>query len=194
MAYNITLTGKNNKEAKQLLLKSVKIINKTGLDYWLEGGTLLGIYRENRLLPWDNDVDISMLFPGTQKINELIANLKKKGLRVRVRTFSKDCSPLNEGELKLIKIRKKHFFGLVKGNVCLEIFIKHTIDKNTYWQIGNKVKYVPSKFYKKLKTLSFENFRYKVPYDLEAYLSYRYGDWKTPQKNWNTFRDDKAIQ
>ena len=30
------------------------------IPYWLEGGTLLGIIRENRLLPWDNDMDISM--------------------------------------------------------------------------------------------------------------------------------------
>jgi len=36
------------------MLQSVAtIFNNCNIDYWIEGGTLLGIRRENRLLPWD---------------------------------------------------------------------------------------------------------------------------------------------
>lgn len=194
MAYDITLEGKNNMEALQLLENVSKILQKNNLDYWLEGGTLLGIRRENRLLPWDNDVDLSMMYPGDNNLDLLISELKKNGLRIRVRNFSAPCHPLSLDTVKIIKIRNKKLLGLMKGKVCLEIFIKYKIKEQAYWQIGDKVKSVPYAFYKELKTTSFKGYHYKIPKDTDSYLSYRYGDWKTPVKDWNTFTDDKAIK
>jgi hypothetical protein len=38
----------------------VKILNDNNINYWLCHGTLLGIIRENRLLPWDHDIDFAI--------------------------------------------------------------------------------------------------------------------------------------
>ncbi|WP_298286648.1 LicD family protein [uncultured Lutibacter sp.] len=192
MAYNITLTGKNNKEALDLLELSAKIMNTCKLVYWLEGGTLLGIRRENRLLPWDNDLDFSLMYPGKPKLDTLINQLKSEGLRVRVRKF-KNTLPFKNGDLRIIKVRKKKLFGLLKGNVCLDIFIKYNYNEKAYWQIGNKVKNVPYKFYATVKEIKFNNYSYSIPKLTDEYLTYRYGNWKVPVKNWNTFTDDNAL-
>ena len=194
MAYDITLTGKNKTEALQLLKEVASVLDSCKLDYWLEGGTLLGIIRENRLLPWDNDVDLSMMIPEKNQLNELIATLKKSGLRVRVRTFSENSKPLKEGNVRIIKIRNKRFFGLLKGKVCLEIFVKYNINGKAYWQIGEKVKNVPFEFYSDLKTVDFNGKNYSIPEKTIEYLTYRYGDWQTPVKEWDTFKDDKALK
>jgi phosphorylcholine metabolism protein LicD len=37
----------------------VEILNKNNINYWLCHGTLLGVIRENRLLPWDHDIDFA---------------------------------------------------------------------------------------------------------------------------------------
>lgn len=51
MAYNIRLEGRNLAIAERMLFNIVHILNRCEITYWLEGGTLLGIRREDRLLP-----------------------------------------------------------------------------------------------------------------------------------------------
>lgn len=193
MAYKITLSNKNKEIAESLLLDVAKSLNILSVNYWLEGGTLLGIKRESRLLPWDNDLDLSINSSEVSKIDDLIINLKSKNLRVRVRKFDSTSEFFNRGDIRIIKIRNKRFFNLLKGSVCLEIFVKYPKKENTYWMIGNTTKNVPSKYYARLQSIKFKDYFFSIPILTEEYLTYRYGDWKTPVKEWNTFTDDKAL-
>lgn len=193
MAYNITLEGSNLKEAERLLREITTIFEQHKVVYWLEGGTLLGIRRENRLLPWDNDLDISMHAQETDKLAALIKSLKKNQYRVRLRYFEDESPEFKKGTLRMMKVRKRRFFGLIKGTVCLDVFVKYTKEENTYWEIANKTKSVPKHFYASFKNVLFQNKDYSIPTDTDAYLSFRYGNWQTPVKEWNTFTDDNAL-
>ena len=193
MAYDITLEGKSLKEAEKLLKRVTKIVEQQQILYWLEGGTLLGIRRENRLLPWDNDLDISVHQTEIPKLNSLIQNLKIEGYRIRTRYFSVTSNEFKKGDLRMIKIRNKRFCDLVNGKVCLDGFIKYSHDQSTYWEIDNKTKSVPMRFYESFKTISFQDKNYSIPEDTDGYLTSRYGDWQTPVKDWNTSTDDKAL-
>lgn len=83
MAYDITLEGKNKDIAERMLERVAKIFDDCNIDYWLEGGTLLGIRRENRLLPWDNDIDVSMMVVQYSKLEKFYAALKSSNFRVK---------------------------------------------------------------------------------------------------------------
>ena len=193
MAYDITLEGKNLVQAENLLSEVTSIFESCNITYWLEGGTLLGLRREGRLLPWDNDLDISIHDSEFIKLSLLQSTLKKKGYRVRTRVFEKDSDVFKKGDLRMIKIRTKRFFGILKGNVCLDVFIKYTKDEKTYWEIANKVKNVPSKYYDTFKTFDFKGKPYAIPELTDEYLTYRYDDWQTPVKDWDTAKDDRAL-
>jgi phosphorylcholine metabolism protein LicD len=193
LAYKITLSNKNKEIAESLLLDVAKSLDILSVNYWLEGGTLLGIKRESRLLPWDNDLDLSINSSEVSKIDDLIINLKSKNLRVRVRKFDSTSEFFNKGDIRIIKIRNKRFFNLLKGSVCLEIFVKYPKKENTYWMIGNTTKNVPSKYYANQQTIKFKDYLFSIPVLTEEYLTFRYGDWKKPVKEWNTFTDDKAL-
>ena len=193
MAYDITLEGNNLIEAERLLNEVTSIFESCEINYWLEGGTLLGIRRENRLLPWDNDLDISIHESELSKLDILLSALKKRGFRIRLRKFDKDSKFFKKGNLRMIKIRNKSFFGLLKGKVCFDVFIKYTHEGKTYWEIDNKTKNVPSKYYETFTTKKFKSKEYQIPKLTDDYLTYRYGDWQTPVKIWNTSIDDKAL-
>ncbi|MFG6687181.1 LicD family protein [Mariniflexile sp. HNIBRBA6329] len=193
MAYNISLEGKNTVIAERMLEDVGKILDDCKIKYWLEGGTLLGIRRENRLLPWDNDIDISMMVSEKSKLDNFHNQLKQKKYRVRFRLFQESIPPFKQGDIRMIKIRERRFFGLLKGTVCLDVFIKYPKDDNSYWEIDNKVKCVPSKFYSSFKAINFKGHDYSIPEFTDEYLTYRYGDWETPIKDWDTSKDDKAL-
>lgn len=190
MAGKNRLEGKNEAIALKMLKDVTDLLDINNIEYWLEGGTLLGVIRENRLLPWDNDLDISIK---EKDANKLIHVVKKLNYRVRFREFEKDDAPFKKGIKRLIKISNKKFI-FFKGEVTLDIFIKFEKENEFFWQVGTKKKSVPAYFYKELIKYNFNSKEYLVPQLYEEYLTHRYGDWKTPVKEWNTFTDDKAIK
>ena len=44
----------------EILFEVCDILKINSINYWICHGTLLGIVRENRILPWDNDIDIGV--------------------------------------------------------------------------------------------------------------------------------------
>ena len=44
----------------EVLFKACKILDDNEINYWICNGTLLGVIRENRILPWDHDIDIAV--------------------------------------------------------------------------------------------------------------------------------------
>ncbi|MBK3519498.1 LicD family protein [Carboxylicivirga marina] len=193
MSGTATLEGRKNKKAQKLLERVVSIADKCNLDYWLEGGTLLGIVRENRILPWDNDLDISVRDVSDKDIENFVKALKKDGLRLRMRLFTHDYSFAKTGDYRLLKIRTK-FLWFIKGPVVLDVFFKKTEGNHVKWVINKTQKQVPSHFHDESTTITFNNYQYKTPKNYREYLTYRYGDWQVVRKDWDTYEHDSAIE
>ncbi len=195
MAGKLKLEGDLLNKALKMLKKVSNIFDDNSISYVLEGGTLLGIIRENRLLPWDNDLDITITEDFIPQLLKVRHKIWKAGFRTRIRYHKKNIGPFKKGEIRMMKIqtRKYYFF---KDKSLLDIFIKRKSEGKYFWTVGAKnpvLKSVDAKFYENFSTVNFNDYNYSIPKEFEEYLTCRYGNWKITQKEWNFKKDDKAI-
>ncbi|MFQ6607383.1 MAG: LicD family protein [Fidelibacterota bacterium] len=196
MSGKYRLEGKNADVAVRMLEKITTIFEECGIKYVLTAGTLLGIYRENRFLPWDNDLDLRVFHEDMDKIIKAISKIKWAGYLVRVRYQHKDDPPLKLDDIRIVKIyNRKYLF--TKGEVMMDCFIATRYNDQYIWSCGGFKHYtkksVPSRYYDDLDGVVFKGKQYAVPAHIEEYLTFRYGDWKTPQEKWDYRKDDGAI-
>ncbi|HKK69388.1 MAG TPA: LicD family protein, partial [Bacteroidales bacterium] len=89
-----------------MLRDTANILDRCGIDYVLEAGTLLGVVREHRLLPWDNDIDITITKQFQEKLLKNRWRFWLKGYRTRVKYYKKSMGPFEKGEVRMMKLQK----------------------------------------------------------------------------------------
>lgn len=188
------LEGDVAKKAINMLSHISAVLDKFKVKYNLEGGTLLGIIREDRLLPWDDDLDITITSSELPSALNALNTLDKK-YRIRYRFHFTNHKAITKGKLRLIRItdRKLFFF---KGKVRMDIFIKYKDAEHYYWTVGSPtdfvIKKIPTSFYENLFSYKWKEVSYLIPHNYDDYLSLRYGNWKEAVKVWDCKSDDKA--
>ena len=194
MSGDLKLTGSIAEIAKKALRDTCQLLDQHHIPYVLEGGTLLGIVRENRLLPWDNDVDITVTEDQLDKIKNLKWRFLWMGYEIKMRRAKEDMPHFPKGSVRLVKVRKINFFKKNLG--ILDIFVKRRVEDKYFWivgQHGHVLKSVASYFYEKRTRYLFDGYNYQVPEQYEEYLTCRYGNWREPVKDYNFKTDDKSI-
>lgn len=136
------------------------ILDEIGLEHFVGFGTLLGIYRDKQLIPYDKDIDLCTLDPkGKGKVKKALESglFAKKGIRAfkgRAFTFERDGISL---DIYFFKRHKAHIF--------------------------NCGRYQFSEQQTPFIEIEFNGKFYKAPNDIERYLEVRYGPkWKTPKR------------
>jgi lipopolysaccharide cholinephosphotransferase len=197
MAGDIKLVGKNAERAEKMLSEIASVFATDQVPYCIDGGTLLGIIRESRLLPWDNDMDMYIASSNIEKLKKSLFKLKLKGYKIRFRFAEQDIGPIKTGDLRLIKIKRRQWF-FMQDPIVTDIFVKYHHNGKAHWIVGDKqktvLKSVDEKFYQTFDRINFKDIDLPIPSLINDYLVARYGDWKTPVKEWNFLKDDKAIQ
>lgn len=155
-----------------------KILRIYNIDYWAEGGTLLGALRHKGIIPWDEDADLQILDVDEFKIEQIRNPLKIFGYELTktwwgYKIFPQDGVPI------------KNFSWKYPG---LDIFVA-TIDKDKYGDDILIYKYPKAQqHFKKcwsyyrdifpLKRYKFGSFEINGPNNPYTYLQSCYGhDW-----------------
>ncbi len=91
------------------VLKDVSgLLAENNINFWVCHGTLLGIIRENRLLPWDRDIDVAVWDHETDR-DKVAAIFESKGYKQEVFYADVDSLHFHRGEKNIdINFFKQH--------------------------------------------------------------------------------------
>ncbi len=190
----IELTGHNYTIARQLLLDVVDACNAVGVDYALEGGTLLGIARDGDLIPWDKDVDLTLDSSSIERFKTQYPGLRARGWRIADHYLMPcDDDAWRGGQLRSIKIRNQRFRRFGRGRIVLDIFIRYRHGDYHWWAHRGNVNRIAAEHFDHCGFLEFAGRKMRVPGSHERYLDMMFGDWRTPDPQFNGSRLDGTI-
>ena len=66
----------------QETLKTLNLFLKENeIDFWVEAGTALGIYRDNEIMPWDHDMDVAIWYDQMPELKNFYDYFEPLGLK-----------------------------------------------------------------------------------------------------------------
>jgi phosphorylcholine metabolism protein LicD len=152
---------------------------KMNIPLYVNNGTLLGIIRDKKILSWDTDVDLAIL--------------EKEALKINMEKFiMQTLYKLKDTQVKITKLidassRTLSFkIDFKKNNIIsFPISIEYMgIQDDLVIELVSLGQFkAPKKHILNLNTIYFNNHKILIPNNVESYLTYIYGDWKTPKKN-----------
>ncbi|MBE6288214.1 MAG: hypothetical protein E7099_08540 [Mediterranea massiliensis] len=166
------------------------VLKQSGNDFFIDAGTLIGIYRDGQLLKRDMDVDIAVKVNDQKDAFKIRKLLQENGfiLKIMFRT-SKDGLIQDAFDYNGIRVDLCYFKSSIKNDYCHILFDDNKIAKMTFSKIE------ATKLYK------YKNQNVYIPMDTEKYLEERYGKkWRKPDpyfKYWKapcvTIEEGKGI-
>jgi len=186
---NIKLVDSNNhSKMKKMLLFTIDQLQKNNIPFWLDAGTLLGIYRDGDLISWDYDADMSIPAEYSDKVTKLRNKFLPNYIIRKRPIYNRWIS----GHTRVIKV-KTTWEKLRQVNFHIDIFCVYKVKDKYRWVDSGVLKHIDAKFFDKQEYIKWEGRNIPVPEYAEDYLSIRYGDWQKPNKYYNAGLHDGAI-
>ena len=143
------------------LIELSTLLNKVPITWFLSGGTLLGAVRDGDFIPWDWDVEVSVLTEeAISKEGPLINNLILAGFEI----------------VKIDRTYENFKIVSQKYNVEYEI-----LGRSLHGDFRKrKMISTPAYHFEKNDVVQLRGKSYPCPNEKEKYLEFLYNNWRTP--------------
>jgi lipopolysaccharide cholinephosphotransferase len=142
-----------NRELKQaqsimyeMLIAVDRVCVEHTIDYWLDGGTLLGAVREKGFIAWDDDLDVCMTVEDFYKFCEVAQGSLPKDMFLQTtktdKTYPYDYAKIRSEKAKMVEKHEIDKCVAYHQGVYMDIFPMITIKKNLYSPFARKLTYM----------------------------------------------------
>ena len=166
---------KLSSEAVKDLVRGCNILESLQLNYRLADGTILGIHRDGRLIPHDNDIDVDILISEKVDLRKIHDLFYSNGFRLGRKVFYKR------------KIQQLAYYNIETHDIFDMIFWYPDRDHVVNYSELNFERTQDVKYFHESSEIYFQGRAFPAPAPLEEWLEMRYGkDWRIPK----TFKGD----
>lgn len=174
--YNVKRSIESNKylskeikdEMINIFKNIIKVLNDNNIEYFINYGTLLGKCRHDDIIPWDDDIDISINQTEVEKIN--LINWEKYGLKF-----------IKHGYFyKIFYLKNKKIRHFNHSWPFIDLFV-YFVKNNKVYLVERKVNIEVNKnIIYPLKKTKFLNIDTKIPNNSKLLLNELYDNkWET---------------
>jgi len=182
-----------NRQGSNTILKLQNILERSGLFFFFDMGTLLGIVREGRILKHDLDIDVAV-YASSEDEKEFLRNLLMENSCRRRLSFSIDGLGIVEESFiyKNIKFDINYYYRENNDDVCYLMYSSPKNDSPSEYMNVVRLGCKPILTTCKKK---FGNSSIFIPVDAESYLAERYGsNWRVPDKQYIYWKGPSTTQ
>ena len=154
----------NTKDATSNLLRICNLLEENRLEYRVVLGTLLGIHRDNALIPYDHDTDLAIHYRDAQKLVDILPTLENSGATLVL---------IDSGLLRI-----------ALGGTLVDIFLYHPEGDHLVHRDEPPRNYKTTMLlsdFDEYSLVTLNGYKLKAPKDVEGYLATTYGaNWRVP--------------
>lgn len=186
------LTNKQKVEI-QALKEIVALLEAHQIIYWIDCGTCLGAYRYGGIIPWDWDIDISILLPDHDNVKKILSNLDPE--KYQIQDWSSYSKP--KSFLKLYVKETKNFIDIYHYKIDeqkrnIQYFFTYLDSPFPHSWKKTELKCMKPLKYEEvfpLKKAIFDDLTVWAPNNVVAFLQSKYGENLDPTMVW-----DETVQ
>jgi hypothetical protein len=175
--------------AVDLLLMLSESLALHEVPHYVDAGTLLGVYRDNALIPWDDDLDFSVNADFLDHSINVIEQLLPKMCEITGVTWTlhqyinqQSYGAVPIGAIRALKLLPNEKREIFPG---IDFFVKYIQGNHMDYCLASRGFRMPSRHFSQTPSHEFAGGLVYLPHAVEDYLAGHYGDWRTPQQNWS---------
>lgn len=158
----------------------------TGSKMFLVFGTLLGAWRDHKFIPFDNDLDVGVIY--SERPNRIIQIMKEYGFSLKRQIFIANTDIITEEQYYYQGVQIDVFYFFEDGEDTYDTYVARRHETKD-WREANETDGFPCVKYPCAKCnfvkIDFMGLQVYVPSKTDIWCKDVYGeDYMTPVKNW----------
>lgn len=158
------------KHGDSVIAKIHEVLTMSGHTFFVDAGTLIGIYRDGKLLKRDMDVDMGVKINSQEDILKIRELFKSNGFKLNIIFETPSNGVIQDAfDYNGIRVDMSYFVTNQNNDICYILYDDNKIAKMTFSKIENT------------SSFKYKNQTVNIPIDSDLYLEERYGKtWRKP--------------